>query len=60
MLKIKYTPENYNKVLSSYNVERAEIVGKFIHVQLVPTTQHFINTGQLSKQYVKNFILKTP
>lgn len=59
MLKIKYTPENYNRVLSSYNVERAEIVGKFIHVQLVPTTQHFIDSGQLTKNYVKNFILKT-
>lgn len=57
-MRIKYTPENYNKVLSSYNVAKAEIVGKYIHITLIPITQGFIDSGQLTTNYVKKFILK--
>jgi hypothetical protein len=39
-------------------VERAEVVGKYIHITLIPITQGFIDSGKLTANYVKKFILK--
>lgn len=56
--RVKNTAHNLHKVESSYNVERLEVSGGFINVWLIPITRQFIESKQLTINYVKKDILK--
>lgn len=56
--KVKNTPENLNKLQCSYNVERLEEGGGYIHVWLIPITEQFVQSKQLTINYIKKQILK--
>jgi len=56
-LRYKYNPETLLKLELSMNVERVEVEKPFILVWVIPITLDFILTGQLTKQYVKKFLI---
>lgn len=57
-LRYKYNIDTLHKLESSYNVERLECEKQYIKVWLIPITWDFIQTKQLTKQYVKKFLIQ--
>ncbi len=55
--KVRNTPDNLHKLQSSYNVENVTVNGAFIEVYLIPITRDFIQTKQLTLNYIKKHIL---
>lgn len=57
-MRVRYTPENLHKIELSYIVESFEVQGKYIAVWLIPYQVKFIQTKQLTINYLKKEILK--
>lgn len=57
-LRYRYNAETLHKLELSYNVERVEVQHQYILVWVIPITLDFILTKQLTKQYVKKFLIQ--
>lgn len=57
-MRVRYTPENLHKIELSYIVESCKVQGNYIAVWLIPYQVKFIQTKQLTINYLKKEILK--
>lgn len=55
-LTFRYNIDTYQRLSMSYNVAKIKIEGKFIKVQISDIQKHFLDTKQLTKQYLKKHI----
>lgn len=56
--RVRYTPENLHKIELSYIAESCKVQGNYIAVWLIPYQIQFIQTKQLTINYLKKEILK--
>ena len=55
-LTFRYNLDTYQRLSMSYNVAKIKVEGKFIKVQVSEIQKHFLDTKQLTKQYLKKHI----